>query len=92
MTNKQMQMKNFHVITVTFSHGIIGAHITMHSPRFEDRIRLSYDYSIGATNVQAIDWLQRNGFDVTGQAEGKHGTKDAWLIITTTFKPLKTTK
>ena len=85
----QRKTQNFHIIAVTLSHGTSGAHITLHSPRFEEKQRLSYDYDISATNAQAIAYLQSKGFDVIGQAEGKHGNKNCWLIITSTFKSIK---
>ena len=81
-----MRYTNTHVIEVTYisATDTLPSRVGLHSHRFRDRKRIEYDHSFGSTLEIAIDWLERNGFEITGVAE----SKNSYFVISTTFKPL----
>lgn len=78
---------NFHVLKVKY----IGAtnykpsRVSIRSERFEQSKTIEYDHQFSNTYEIAINWLNENGFNVPGKAEGK----DCYYIISDTFKPFR---
>ena len=52
---------------------------------FEQAIIIPYDYSFSNTCEIAQNWLELNGYDISGKAESKNG----YLFFSIIFKPLK---
>ena len=80
-------VKNFHVLRVTYlgPTNCKGSRVKITSDRFEQSKTLDYDYHFNNTLEIAEDWLKKNGYNITGHAEGK----DCYYVITDTFQPLK---
>lgn len=62
-----------------------GSRVRLTSPRFEQSVTISYDYSKREAAEMAYDWLIEHGHIVVGLAE----TKAGYAILTETFKGLK---
>jgi len=83
-------VQNFHVLKISF----IGAtdykpsRVKIASERFKQSRVIEYNHEFNNTCDIAEDWLRKNGFNLTGHAEGK----DCYYVITDTFEPLKKVK
>lgn len=80
-------MRNFHAFTVKY-HGATntrGARVSITSESFEQRIYIDYDYSIDRSAEMAEIELNKRGFNIVGMAS----TKDRYILLSETFKPLK---
>jgi len=80
-------LNNLHALEVTFvsPNEQRGARVRIKSHRFKQSKIISFDYTYNQTYEMAQNWLENNGFELVGQAEGK----DSYIILSTTFKPLK---
>ena len=80
-------MKNFHILKVKYLSptNYKGARVKITSERFEQSKIISYDYSKNSIKDMAIDWLEKEGFEIIGHGEGKNHD----YIVSSTFKPLK---
>ncbi len=80
-------MKNLHALEIKFyaPTNNSGARVGIISKRFKQRITINFDYSFDNTTEIAINYLQKNGFNIVGQSE--FGESD--IILSDTFKPLK---
>jgi len=78
---------NFHGLEIKYlgPTNTRGTRIKIISHRFKENIIISYNYSLNCIADMAIDYLQKQGFKIVGQAE----TKEGYMIITNTFKGLK---
>lgn len=78
---------NYHILKVKYygPTNTSGSRVGIISERFEQRVTINYNYELGNSCETAIDWLEKNGFQVIGKGEGK----DHYYIITTTFEPLR---
>jgi hypothetical protein len=74
---------NYHLITVKYigPSDVRGSRIKLISERFECSKTVSYDYATNSYD-QAIEWLEKHGFNIIGTAEGDKVN----YIITDTFK------
>jgi hypothetical protein len=80
-------VKNLHALEVKY-HGPTntrGSYISIYSARFNERIRVLYDYSVRGIVVTAYHELALRGFNITAQAE----TKSGYILLSDTFKALK---
>lgn len=82
-----MNTPNFHAIEVKYlgTTNTVGPRVKMNSLRFNDSKTIPYDHNFNNTLDIAKDYLTKNGFVIVGQAE----TKDSYIILCDTFKPLK---
>ena len=80
-------MKNLHALEIKFypATNNSGARVGIISKRFKQRITISFDYSFNTITEIAINYLQKNGFNIVGKSE--FGESD--IILSDTFKPLK---
>ena len=80
-------MENLHAIEIKFyaPTNQNGARVGIISKRFKQRIAISFDYSFDNATEIAINYLQKNGFNIIGKSE--FGASD--IILSDTFKPLK---
>lgn len=80
-------MNNFHAFTVTYigATNTRGSRVKIKSERFEQSVTIPYDYHFANTLQIAVAYLNANGYEVVGQEE----TKNSYIILSTTFKPLK---
>ena len=80
-------MKNLHAIEVKFyaPTNNAGARVGIISKRFKQRITINFDYEFDNTSAIAINYLQKNGFNIVGKSE--FGASD--IVLSDTFKPLK---
>ena len=78
-------MKNYHIITVKRlgATNTKGARVKITSERFNDTIILPYNYEFDTTKDIAINHV-KNTHDIVGSGE----TKDSYVLISSTFKPL----
>ena len=81
-----LQVPNFHIIKVSFIgwSDSKGSRVKLASERFKTSKLISYNHDFNSTYEVAVDWLNRNGFNVVGKGEGK----DCYYIITDTFKAI----
>lgn len=80
-------VQNYHILIIKF-HGATntrGARVSIYSPRFEERKFIDYDYGEYNIIVMAQNYLEKRGFDIIGKGE----LKNEYVLISTTFKPLK---
>jgi hypothetical protein len=80
-------LKNYHALTIGYvgATNHRGSRIRIKSDRFEQSILIPYDYEFSNTLEGAQKYLIDKGFNLVGQGE----LKDAYLLLTDTFKPLK---
>lgn len=80
-------LQNFHVLKVKYygATNTNGARVGIISDRFKQRITVPYNHNLNSTAEIAQDYLEKNGFNLIGKAEGK----DCYYIISDTFEPLK---
>jgi hypothetical protein len=80
-------LENFHVLELKFigPTNQKGSRIRIKSFRFKQSLIIPFDYYYSNTLGVAQAWFEKNGFELVGMAE----TPESYLIITTTFKPLK---
>lgn len=78
---------NFQVFYVSYvgESDKSDSHVNIYDARFKARKTVSFWQSEYATTIEvAIDYLQKNGFNIIGKAEGKKG----YLVFSDTFKNL----
>lgn len=80
-------LTNYHALTVTYlgPTNNLGSRVRIKSDRFEQSITIAYDYEFNNTLEVAADYLSKKGFNLVGKGE----LKDAYLLLTDTFEPLK---
>jgi hypothetical protein len=80
-------MKNLHIFKIKYfgPTNFKGSRIRITSERFEQSIIISWDYSQNGSVQIAANHLQKLGFNIIGQSEGK--TEN--YLISDTFNPLK---
>ena len=80
-------LNNLHALEVTYGSPTEqrGARVKIKSHRFKQSKIISFNYEYNQTYEMAQNWLENNGFDLVGQAEGNN----SYIILSTTFKPLK---
>ncbi len=85
---KTRQIENFHTLKAQYkgATNTRGSRVIITSDRFEQSITIGYNYEFDNALEIAEDWLLKNGFVICGHSE----QKDHYLVITETFKPLKT--
>lgn len=78
---------NLHAFEIKFyaPTNYSGARVGIISKRFKQRITISYDYSLSSISDIAINYLEKNGFNIVGKSE--FGESD--IVLSDTFKPLK---
>ena len=81
-----IQTPNFHIIKVSFVSwtDTKGSRVKLASERFKTSKIINYNHDFNSTYEVAIDWLNRNGFNIVGKGEGK----DCYYIISDTFKAI----
>jgi len=80
-------IQNLHALEVKY-HGPTntrGSYISIYSSRFNERIRISYDYSARDIVVTAYHELVLRDFNIIAQAEVKGG----YILLSDTFKAFK---
>ena len=79
-------MKNLHIISIKYSNTSASGNgkILIRSERFKKTKSIPYNHDCGGAFEGGIDYLQKQGFELIGQAEGKN----CYLVISTTFKNL----
>lgn len=82
-----MNTPNLHAFEVKYlgATNNKGSRVKIKSLRFNETKIISYDHSFNGTLEIAKDWLTKNGYEIVGQAE----SKDSYIILSTTFEPLK---
>lgn len=80
-------LQNYHLIRIKY-HGATnsrGSRVSMTSDRFSQRIYIDYDYTMSSIKDMAARDLERKGFEIIGAGE----LKNEYVLISTTFKPIK---
>lgn len=82
------KIQNTHILIVKYlgqtNHN--PSRIKIISERFKENITIPYESEHGIDSCEIAEhWLQENGFNIIGHAEGK----DCYYVITDTFEPLK---
>jgi len=79
-------MKNYHIITVKrlSATNTKGARVKITSERFNNTIILPYNCEFDTAKDLAIDKV-KDTHDIVGSGE----TKDSYVLISSTFKPLR---
>lgn len=84
---EKRKRENYHLIEIRYlpptNHR--GSRVSLHSPRFDDRLTIPYDYYYANIWEMAEIHLIKKGFEIVGLCE----TKKGYGLLTTTFKPLK---
>jgi len=79
-------IKNYHALVITYlgptNHR--GSRIRIKSDRFEQAVTIPYNYEFNNTLEGAEQYLTNIGFNLIGKGE----LKNAYLLLTDTFKPL----
>jgi hypothetical protein len=80
-------MKNYHILKIKYygPTNVSGSRVGIISERFNERVTISYDYSMNNSYEMAEKHLKQIGFNIIGVAEGKN----CYYLISDTFKPLK---
>lgn len=80
-------LPNFHVLTISYigATNFKSSRVRIKSDRFEQSKIINYNHEYNNVGDIAQDYLERNGFEIIGQAE----SKDGYYLISTTFEPLK---
>ena len=79
-------MKNYHIITVKRlgATNTKGARVKITSERFGDTIILPRNYEFDTVKDLAVDKL-KDTHDIVGSGE----TKDSYVLVSSTFEPLR---
>lgn len=83
-----MKLENFHIIEVSHIWHRNKDKVKIKSPRFRETIYIEYNVASDETQEpvqEAVKFLTAKGFKFIGKAEGK----DCFLLISSTFKPIK---
>lgn len=83
-------LPNFHAIEVKYipPGNVLGSRVKLTSARFNKSITISYDHEYDNALECGVAALQARGFDIIGTAE----CKNAYIVITSTFKTLEGVK
>lgn len=84
-------MEDFHVFTLKYlgPTNTLGPRLKLTSCPFGQSVVLNRDYKFNSFNDQAVDYLRKRGFELTGVGELDENTD---LIFSSTFEPLSKTK
>lgn len=82
-----MTIKNYPLFKVIYkgATNTSGSKVIIYSERFKQKISICFDYSMNSIYEMAQAKLKQLGFKISGIGE----TKDGYILISTTFKPLK---
>lgn len=80
-------LENFHVLKASYlgPTNTKGSRVKIESERFKQKIIIPYNYEFAYTLPIAQKHLEKLGFELIGQAEGKN----CYYLISSTFKPLR---
>lgn len=83
-----MQYKNFHILTVKYisQTNFKPSRIKIISERFKASKTIEYDHRFSNTLEIAEYWLEKNGFEIIGHAEGTN----CYYVISNTFESPQT--
>lgn len=82
-----MNTPNLHAFEITYlgATNTKGSRVKIKSLRFNEAKIIDYDYNYSNTLDIAKAWLEDYSYELAGQAE----TPKSYIILSTTFKPLK---